>query len=287
MSNSYFLARIKHLIFSGVPMPVVTIKLDNGSIGWDEGIYGKFSVNNILRYKINPHFIQYRVSEHFKLIRICFRLCGAHFNQSFCKLGIFVPAFHRTILPIIIDSSRWGNFKTLIANLARKSHLISSLPFIAALQAASDRCVYSICGNVKRLPTLYAYKRFTSLRFVLWLMGMVTLWRTKFNILRAAFCNHNAAPNTFISSNSIFHRHSVPQKTAKSKPIYFYQWLLKNYAKPGDKILDTHGGSCSLAIACDIMGFDATIYEIDKDYYEAAVDRFNRHKQQATLNFGG
>jgi len=46
----------------------------------------------------------------------------------------------------------------------------------------------------------------------------------------------------------------------------------------------THAGSCSLAIACDIMGFDVTIYEIDKDYYDAAVDRFNRHKQQLTLN---
>lgn len=71
------------------------------------------------------------------------------------------------------------------------------------------------------------------------------------------------------------------------KPVALYQWLLKNYAKPGDKILDTHGGSCSLAIACDIMGFDCTIYEIDKDYYTAAVERFNRHKQQTTLNFGG
>ncbi|MFA5240572.1 MAG: DNA methyltransferase [Phycisphaerae bacterium] len=67
------------------------------------------------------------------------------------------------------------------------------------------------------------------------------------------------------------------------KPVALYQWLLKNYAKPGDRILDTHGGSCSLAIACDIMGFDAEIYEIDKDYYEAAVDRFNRHKQQTVL----
>lgn len=67
------------------------------------------------------------------------------------------------------------------------------------------------------------------------------------------------------------------------KPVALYQWLLKNYAKPGDKILDTHGGSCSLAIACDIMGYDCTIYEIDKDYYNAAVDRFKRHKQQLTL----
>jgi len=71
------------------------------------------------------------------------------------------------------------------------------------------------------------------------------------------------------------------------KPVALYQWILKNYAKPGDRILDTHGGSCSLAIACDIMGFDAVIYEIDKDYYDAAVERFNRHKQQQVLDFGG
>jgi len=69
------------------------------------------------------------------------------------------------------------------------------------------------------------------------------------------------------------------------KPVALYQWLLKNYAKPGYRILDTHGGSCSSAIACDIMGFDATIFEIDKDYYEAALDRFNRHKQQQVMEF--
>jgi site-specific DNA-methyltransferase (adenine-specific) len=67
------------------------------------------------------------------------------------------------------------------------------------------------------------------------------------------------------------------------KPVALYQWLLKNYAKQGDRILDTHGGSCSSAIACDIMGFDADIYEIDVDYFNAAVDRFNRHKQQQVL----
>lgn len=69
------------------------------------------------------------------------------------------------------------------------------------------------------------------------------------------------------------------------KPVALYKWLLTNYAKPGDKILDTHGGSCSSAIACDVMGFDATIYEIDADYYKAAVERFERHRQQQTLDF--
>ena len=68
------------------------------------------------------------------------------------------------------------------------------------------------------------------------------------------------------------------------KPVRLYEWLLKNYAKPGDKILDTHGGSMSIAIACDIMGFDLDLYEIDEDYFKAGKERFERHKQQEVLD---
>ena len=67
------------------------------------------------------------------------------------------------------------------------------------------------------------------------------------------------------------------------KPVALYKWLLKNYAKQGDKILDTHGGSMSIAIACHDMGFDLTLCEIDKDYYEAGVKRYNTHISQQKL----
>jgi site-specific DNA-methyltransferase (adenine-specific) len=67
------------------------------------------------------------------------------------------------------------------------------------------------------------------------------------------------------------------------KPIKLYQWLLKNYAKPGDTILDTHGGSMSIAIACDIMGYDLDLYEIDADYFEAGKKRLERHQAQGVL----
>jgi site-specific DNA-methyltransferase (adenine-specific) len=67
------------------------------------------------------------------------------------------------------------------------------------------------------------------------------------------------------------------------KPIALYRWLLQNYATHGDKILDTHGGSMSSAIACDMEGFDLDICEIDKDYFEAGVNRFNTYKQQLKL----
>lgn len=67
------------------------------------------------------------------------------------------------------------------------------------------------------------------------------------------------------------------------KPIALYKWLLKNYAKPGDKILDTHLGSGSSRIAADQMGFDFWGYELDKDYFEASVKRFNQYKAQTVL----
>jgi site-specific DNA-methyltransferase (adenine-specific) len=67
------------------------------------------------------------------------------------------------------------------------------------------------------------------------------------------------------------------------KPVKLYRWLLKNYAKEGNKILDTHGGSMSIAIACDMEGFDLDICEIDKDYFDSGVKRFNQYKEQLTL----
>ena len=67
------------------------------------------------------------------------------------------------------------------------------------------------------------------------------------------------------------------------KPIQLYRWLLQNYAKQGDKIFDSHGGSMSISIACDMEGFDLDICELDKEYFDAAVQRFNMYKSQLTL----
>ena len=67
------------------------------------------------------------------------------------------------------------------------------------------------------------------------------------------------------------------------KPVKLYEWLLMNYAQEGDKILDTHLGSGSIAIACHNLGFDLTACELDKDYYEAAMKRIEQHKQQLTM----
>jgi len=67
------------------------------------------------------------------------------------------------------------------------------------------------------------------------------------------------------------------------KPVALYKWLLQNYAKEGGRILDTHGGSMSIAIACYDLGFDLDLWEIDKDYYSAGVERFQKHISQGQL----
>jgi len=67
------------------------------------------------------------------------------------------------------------------------------------------------------------------------------------------------------------------------KPVALYKWLLQNYAKEGDKILDTHMGSGSIAIACHYMGFNLTACELDEDYYNAACERIKRETAQTEL----
>ena len=67
------------------------------------------------------------------------------------------------------------------------------------------------------------------------------------------------------------------------KPVKLYKWLLHNYAKKGDLILDTHVGSASSLIACYDMGFDAVGFELDKDYYEASKKRLEEFMAQGRL----
>jgi len=67
------------------------------------------------------------------------------------------------------------------------------------------------------------------------------------------------------------------------KPVALYEWLLQNYAKKGDKILDTHVGSASSLIACHKLGFDYVGFELDPDYYKAATARLEAVKSQISI----
>jgi site-specific DNA-methyltransferase (adenine-specific) len=75
----------------------------------------------------------------------------------------------------------------------------------------------------------------------------------------------------------------TPRIHPTQKPVALYRWLLKNYAKPGQRILDTHLGSGSIAIACDIEGFDLVGTEIDADYIAGARKRLADHRAQPRM----
>ena len=102
-----------------------------------------------------------------------------------------------------------------------------------------------------------------------------------------SFASAELAWTSFDKSTKTFYEH--PAKHGKSKfhptqkPVKLYEWLLVNYAKEGDKILDTHLGSGSIAIACHDYDFELTACELDKEYYDKAIERITNHTKQQKL----
>ena len=100
---------------------------------------------------------------------------------------------------------------------------------------------------------------------------------TSFDISIKTFSRCHGLDKGFMAKgiDKVFHPTQKPQK--------LYKWLLDNYAKEGDKILDTHLGSGSIAIACHDYGFDLTACELDKEYFDKAIERINNHVAQQKL----
>lgn len=102
-----------------------------------------------------------------------------------------------------------------------------------------------------------------------------------------SFSDCEYAWTSFNGANKIFRYSAYLNKSEKfhptQKPPQLYKWLLDKYAKQGDKILDTHLGSGSIAIACHDYGFDLTACELDKEYFDKAMQRINNHTAQQKL----
>lgn len=103
-----------------------------------------------------------------------------------------------------------------------------------------------------------------------------------------SFASCELAWTSFDSVAKTFYKHPVNADLMKrihptQKPVALYKWLLDKYAKQGDKILDTHLGSGSIAIACHDYGFELVGSELDKDYFEASIKRIITHTNQLKL----
>lgn len=104
-----------------------------------------------------------------------------------------------------------------------------------------------------------------------------------------SFSDCEYAWTSFKGANKIYRYSAYLNKSEKfhptQKPPQLYKWLLDKYAKQGDKILDTHLGSGSIAIACHDYGFELTACELDKEYFDKAMQRINNHISQQKICF--
>jgi site-specific DNA-methyltransferase (adenine-specific) len=100
------------------------------------------------------------------------------------------------------------------------------------------------------------------------------------------FAQAELAYTSFSGTSKIFKYSANGQKNRihpTQKPVKLYEWLLMNYAKEGGKILDTHLGSGSIAIACHNLGFNLTACELDTEYFNKATERIEQHKRQLRM----
>ena len=114
--------------------------------------------------------------------------------------------------------------------------------------------------------------------WIVWFKGQIGLTMSDCELAYSSF----QKPTRVVNINRV---DLLKQNTIHptEKPIRLYQWLLDNYAKQGDTILDTHLGSGSIAIACHNLGYDLTACEIDEEYYNNAVKRIKQHTSQKRL----
>ena len=110
------------------------------------------------------------------------------------------------------------------------------------------------------------------------------VWYKKFSH-DVTFANVELAWTNFNTTAKIFIHYPGDKNRIHptQKPVALYKWLLHNYAKPGDTILDTHLGSGSIAIACHYAKHHLTACELDKEYYDAACERIRRETAQIEL----
>jgi len=152
---------------------------------------------------------------------------------------------------------------------------------------------YKLFENIAPKDRYYLELERVSKNQIVWggnflgLCGGVVVWQkngTAFGEAEIAICSTHKSVKVFECTWNGMIQHDMKNKEIRihptQKPVKLYEWLLMNYAKEGDKILDTHLGSGSIAIACHNLKFDLTACELDKDYFDAAMKRLAQHASQ-------
>ena len=161
---------------------------------------------------------------------------------------------------------------------------------------ASKRTKYKEFENIVPTEEYFAELKRVSKNQIIWggnyfgLAGGVIVWDkngTAFGDGEIAICSTHKSVRIFEFTWNGMIQGDMKNKEVRihptQKPVKLYEWILMNYAKEGDKILDTHLGSGSIAIACHNLGFDLTACELDKEYYDKAIQRIEKHQKQVRL----
>jgi site-specific DNA-methyltransferase (adenine-specific) len=143
-------------------------------------------------------------------------------------------------------------------------------PYFAELQRVSkNQIIWGANHFISKMP-------FDSPCWIAWDKGFSD---------EVTFATFELAWTSFTSTAKKFEGHPNAQDRIHptQKPVKLYDWILSKYAKSGQKILDTHMGSGSIAIACHYAKCHLTASELDEDYYNAAIERIERETSQTEL----
>jgi site-specific DNA-methyltransferase (adenine-specific) len=191
----------------------------------------------------------------------------ARYEDNHFDLAIVDPPYG-----IGMGGGKFGNSKTDFKQFAGSDECIPDVDYFKEMMRVSKN--YIVWGGnymTEFLPPKSCFIVWDKVQPEQFTMAMAELAITSFNSPAKIFKQRIVGAN----KNGKIH--------PTQKPIKLYEWILMNYAKEGDKILDTHLGSGSIAIACHNLGYDLTACELDKDYYEAAMKRIQQHKQQIRM----
>ena len=161
---------------------------------------------------------------------------------------------------------------------------------------ATKRKGYKLFENIAPENEYYIELERISKNQIIWggnflgLCGGVIVWQkngTAFGEAEVAICSTHKSVKVFEYTWNGMIQGDMKNKEIRihptQKPVKLYEWILMNYAKQGDKILDTHLGSGSIAIACHNLGFDLTACELDTEYYNNALNRLQQHQAQLQM----
>lgn len=176
------------------------------------------------------------------------------------------------------------------------SDAINKIDCVTENKQLAKRTNYKSFENVKPTDLYFKELNRVSKKWIVWggnffgLIGGVIAWDKKGTVFgegEIAICNtHNSVRFVEITWNGML-QHDMKNKETRihptQKPVTLYKWLLNNYAKEGYKILDTHLGSGSIALACHDLGFDLEACELDKEYFYKAKERLELHQRQLRL----